>query len=710
MMIVATWVQFAIRPYLQFGLDPMRLRSPATRRVVNGLCCATCAAAPFVIWDVNSLWHLGIPHRLGWGLGVGAAAIGIVLSAWLTMVLMVIFGPPLGRWTERWRGDPRAAGASAGWTTAGVIGLTGVTYATVFSCQAIDSSSDVLPVAVPLSVAGFAATWTAIRAPFESAVIGLPDPSRRSLLLPGASLVCALSCIGVLLVAALPILAQLELRPWVSWTSVAGAAVLGICIPPRPRRRALRVTAQSLRRLALVLWLVSLVLIGGSLTGPMSSRLDLALELRATSTSYLTRALRSSGQNRVRPAEPPADRSAVCRPGDRPPTLDDIRGRSANVDIIFITVDALRWDHMSLSGYGRKTTPQIDRHASDAVIFEQAYALAGTTRQTFRGLLTGVYASLIHEVRSQNSNWGFGFTDAQVTLAEMLRHAGHETIAYSTQGHLISAEAGALDGFSEIDESARPIQKDLGYSDDYMLGKIIDRLSRPDGGTGRFVWTHLMATHHPYPGGPEPVSYGDKPIDHYDRAIHFVDREIGRVLDLARAPGRADRTWVIVTADHGEGFMEHGHLGHGSEVYQEHIHVPMIIWGPGVEARRLSTPISQIHLGRTILEMAGIAAPPALCGTSLLPALRGEPPPEQAIYVETIPDFGRSDFRAVLIRGPIKTVIRPNSGARQLYDLDADPGEKHNLVDERPELLREELVELRRFHLRHGLEPKAYGL
>jgi len=324
-------------------------------------------------------------------------------------------------------------------------------------------------------------------------------------------------------------------------------------------------------------------------------------------------------------------------------------------------------------------------------------------------LFTGVYASLVHEVRGRSSN-GFGFTPAQVTLAEMLQHAGYQTIAYSAMSHIFSAPHGALDGFSEVDETATKIRHDRVHTTGYIVDRILERLARARDKSGRFVWTHLMAPHHPYPPGPNPVHFAEGQMGAYDAAIHFADREIGRLLDWRRGAERAKHTWIILTADHGEAWGEHGETGHGSGVYQAQIHVPLIIWGPTVKPRRVSNAVSQIHVVKTILDIAGISPPDALCGVSLIPVARGAAPPDAPVYAASIPDFGRSHFRAAFIRGDMKTQIRPVLGTRELYDLNRDPTEDDNLAMDRPDLLEAELNAMRRFFRAHGLNSRSYGL
>jgi arylsulfatase A-like enzyme len=679
------------------------------RSILNAACVATLATFGLAWWDAFSLRELDVPYRTGMGLSAGAGFVTAVACTLLATVLFALAAAPLRSWITWWREQHAEAGAAALWASVGCVVITAVGFATLWSCQSRLVTEEVSRLVVLVTVSGFAATWLALRVELEAQVARALKLGAPRWLAPAATAVIALAWVVAALAIAMPILDQLDLRPLSSWAVVALLAVLGVCLPAAGRRIT-RWATRGLRGLALVVVLAGGVLIAVAASAKKPGRLDLALELRATSTSSIIKWLRASDYQRVRPAEPPADRSAVCWPSATPPTLSDVVMTPADVDIIFVTVDALRYDHTSLAGYERDTTPNLLRHAATGVVFERAYSLTGTTRQTFRGLFTGVYASLVHDVRG-HMKWGFGFTDAQVTLAEYLRHAGFDTIAYSPVDGILSLESGALDGFSEVDESASDLREERIHTTGYIVDKIIERLSQPRAAGGRFVWSHLMAPHNPYPPGPEPVSYGDERLDRYDASIHFADRELGRLLDFARSPERAGRSWIIVTADHGEEFGEHGGQGHSERVYEETAHVPMMIWGPSVVPQRLSTRISQIHLVRTILEIAGVTPPDALCGASLMACLRGrEPPPDEPVFMETIPDYGRTHFRTVVIADDIKTTVLPISGGRELYDLRVDPGEQNNLARDKPELLDKQLEIMRQLHRRHGRNLAAYGL
>jgi arylsulfatase A-like enzyme len=402
--------------------------------------------------------------------------------------------------------------------------------------------------------------------------------------------------------------------------------------------------------------------------------------------------------------------SAVCKPGQRQPKASDVGtvGDEAP-DVILVTVDAMRWDHMPMSGYSRKTMPQLEKHARDGAVFEQAYATASSTRQTFRSAFSGIYSSRVEAPKS--TRWGVSFSEEQETIASFLNAAGVQTIALSSDPGAFPKKYGAFRGFEVIDESATAVHDPQDYSAPYKIDRIIAHLSNLDDDRPKFVWTHLSEPHQPYAGGPDPKRWGKKESDRYDTALRFVDGELDRLLDFARGPARRRRTIVIIAADHGQAFREHGNRFHGGTVYQEEVHVPLIFWGPDIEAGSYETPVSLIDLLPTTLDLLGLKIPQALCGVSLEPTLReGIGPDERPIYVEAIPDSTRDYFAVALIRGTYKVVVRPADETIELFDLAEDPDEKNDIADTEPERLKEHLQVFRAFYREHGLDPADYGL
>jgi arylsulfatase A-like enzyme len=185
----------------------------------------------------------------------------------------------------------------------------------------------------------------------------------------------------------------------------------------------------------------------------------------------------------------------------------------------------------------------------------------------------------------------------------------------------------------------------------------------------------------------------------YDAEVYVIDREVGRLLHGLRAAGREDSTLVVLTADHGEAFLEHGKMQHTSSLYQEMLHVPLVVALPGrQEGRRVPHWIQQIDIAPTILDAIGLPVPPSMLGESRLP---GRDPGEGPVFAEA-----SADRRFKIIRDGFSYVGRPGAPAQgELYNLGKDPGEKSNIRAARPGLagrLARELDEYLRVHRERG--------
>jgi arylsulfatase A-like enzyme len=404
--------------------------------------------------------------------------------------------------------------------------------------------------------------------------------------------------------------------------------------------------------------------------------------------------------------------SGSCHPDVEPTATASSSGKAdANApDILFITIDALRWDHTTLAGYERDTTPGLARWAASAAVFSSAMTPASSTRQTFRALFSGVYPSQV--LPSTGSSWWVvSFADAQRTLAHHMQDAGYLTVSVTERGKGFAPEGNALAGF-ERHIRVRSGKGTSGEQRETRARAQIDSIleqTRAQRDKPLFAWTHLMTPHQPY-SVSTPSPYGDRDVDDYDWAIRFVDGELARLLQALETDGRLGRTFVIVSADHGQAFREHGNRLHGHTIYQEETNVPLLIWGPLVRAGARAAPISTLDLFPTILDLAGARASRAACGTSLVPVL--EDParaPAREVYMEQVPD-SRPYFQVGYVRGHHKLVVTPPTDRYELYDLRADPREQHDLSDLQPRLTDELVRALIAFQEERGMNPASYGL
>ncbi len=408
----------------------------------------------------------------------------------------------------------------------------------------------------------------------------------------------------------------------------------------------------------------------------------------------------------------------ACRPGQELTPVGEIGevGEEAP-DIVLLTIDGWRWDHSSMAGPGNEdVTPRIKQHARRGAVFARAYSPAPSTRHSFRTLFSGIIVGRVAAPPTPGTRWALSMVDGQPTLASYLEAAGYETIAFLSDPGAFPPNEHGLDGFSEIDDRFVPFVRRRKYVASYNISHIIARLARPPepGQPPRFLWTHLGEPHYSFTHGPELPTSGGRRLPYHERHLHslrYVDQQVNRLLEFLEGRERKNKTWVFITSDHGEQFNEHGHRRHGNTVYEEEIHVPLLVWGPGVEPGHRETPTSLIDVFPTILEAAGLEVPAGICGESFLHALtEGDEPEARPVYAAALPDRTVDIFKYAWIVGDEKLIVDGNTGAREVYDLSADPAEQDNLVDENPEAGQNLVDGLREFYIAHGIDPTDYHL
>ncbi len=367
------------------------------------------------------------------------------------------------------------------------------------------------------------------------------------------------------------------------------------------------------------------------------------------------------------------------------------------LNVVLITIDTLRADHVGCYGYKQIKTPNIDGLAADGARFERAFAVVPVTLPSHTTMLTGTYPMLsgMHDFS------GNKLSPLQPTLASVLKQAGYQTGAVIAAA-VLDSRFGLNQGFdfyydhfdfnrldeANLDQMERPGNVVADVALDWLAKNSQKKF---------FLWMHLYDPHFPY-RPPEPYSreYAAQP---YDGEIAFADEQVGRLLRFLKEKGIYRNTVIVLCGDHGESLGEHGEKTHGFFIYNATMHVPLIIRLPeNAAARVVADPVSLVDLMPTVLGAVGVEIPSQVQGRSLLPQLRDvrdhddlhrddlhhddQAGRDRVLYGETY--LPRLHFNWSELRGSENTKYHFIDAPRpELYDLAKDPGEVHNLFAEK---------------------------
>lgn len=400
-------------------------------------------------------------------------------------------------------------------------------------------------------------------------------------------------------------------------------------------------------------------------------------------------------------------------------TIDLTKENPDRPNVLIFLIDTLRADHTSVYGYDNPTTPNLEKFAEKCVVFEHAMAQSSWTRPSIATLLSSLYPE-IHGARDLPDK----MTPGLATLQTALGDAGYDTrgVSINAQCHPDFRVCAAFDSFRLYYH---------GQGDAMVIDRAIEDIDHADPNPW-FMYVHTMGPHRPYwfqegyteqfyeplrwkspdemrafleqawvdgfeltdqffgtvgwkmPAAERPAdrkSFDDATLDdihewavaHYDGEIAHTDAEFGRLVAALRERGTYDDTLIIVTADHGEEFWEHGGIGHGYTLYNEQLHVPLMVKLPKHDAgaKRLDALVELRDITPTILEVAGLDSD-GFEGRSLLGYMRGEAFDER-------PGYASLRFREFSMRtardGSVKFLEDLATGKAAWYDLEADPGE-----------------------------------
>jgi arylsulfatase A-like enzyme len=338
-------------------------------------------------------------------------------------------------------------------------------------------------------------------------------------------------------------------------------------------------------------------------------------------------------------------------------------------NVIYVFIDALRADHLSAYGYGRTTSPNLDKLAAKSALFENAYTPAPNTFEALPKFTQGNY-------------W-----DAHLeTWPEIMARNGYNALLFPRR---ISTLRRHVKGMKIL-----PASRDGSFEG--SIDSAIETLGNIPSDQTFSAYLYSTDTHRPYRPHAE-FHYGSSLIDLYDGEIAYLDFHLGRLFDWMEATGRMNDTVILIMADHGESLGERGVFKHSTLLYNEQTRVPMIIHVPGFPARSIKDYVSTIDLGPTILNAVGLEYPRECAGVSLLPLIRGEPFDHPPVYAEQttqeISPYVRPDQYVspeqkkymIITQDGFKLIYNRDCYTFELFDLKNDSSELHNLYDALPQ-------------------------
>jgi len=362
------------------------------------------------------------------------------------------------------------------------------------------------------------------------------------------------------------------------------------------------------------------------------------------------------------------------RPVSAPTSVAAVAGRPKHV--VLLTIDALRADT------ARSMMPNLAAFASGGAEFTQAYAHGAATYWSVPALVASTLPSRLEMGPDQTP------VERETLLAEVLKDAGFHTALYAnvTVFFVRGLKQGCtVANYETSDFTKHGERPGAEHLTDGVLA-FVDQWRQKPAKDRFFVWAHYYDPHDPYGEIPgEPAQDGSDRAK-YEASVRYVDHHLGRLFDGLRARGVLDDALVVVTADHGDEFGDHGHRFHGSTLYEEMVRVPLIMRGPSVRPATIDIPVGHLDVAPTVLDLVGVAAPERWLGRTLAETLRtGATPMPSPVFFEILPDTNYGVHKVGARVGMGKAIYRVDGGVGELFDLAADPAERENLWGQAPD-------------------------
>lgn len=357
----------------------------------------------------------------------------------------------------------------------------------------------------------------------------------------------------------------------------------------------------------------------------------------------------------------------------------------SDFDVVLLTIDTTRADHLGAYGYHRQTSRNLDALAREGTLFRNAWAHAPSTRYSMPAILTG---RLPLDVRYDYSIRGWpGLSMDNTTIAEILKSRGFTTAGVLNYWYFSPARH-LNQGFDRYDNRNQRLHKGIpgkgpaethGSSSRQQTDVALEMLDSIGNQRRFFLWIHYYDPHYDYEKHPG-FDFGDEPIDLYDSEIAFTDQQIGRLFDSLRARGVWNKTVVVVTGDHGEGFGEHGIDLHGYHLYRAQTKVPLIMRVPGLAPKVITTPVGHDDILPTLANLAGAQPTTDMMGRSLLGMIDGtEPGDEDRVVFQQLSYENNNEMRAAVSQKcHVIFNVSPQT-SWEVYRIDRDPQETRDV-------------------------------
>ncbi|MDX2021655.1 MAG: sulfatase-like hydrolase/transferase [Deltaproteobacteria bacterium] len=451
-----------------------------------------------------------------------------------------------------------------------------------------------------------------------------------------------------------------RLYPWFHTSLAIFALALGLLAAwlwPRPKR------ARGLVIATLVVVLAPLAVSYHALTTSRQIRFALFDKTAALSAYAKVLPLPSAKRVAVPRASTPEALAQALPTGPKRP----------GADVVLITIDALRPDHVGAYGYKRRTTPSLDALAAQSTRFERAYTQAPHTSFATTSMLTGKYYPTLLRLKAGEGG---------DPITTVLRRYGWRTAAFYPPAVFF------------VDGEKLASFRDSAFGFEYVKVEFLDAEGRLEQIKSyfdtvkpehAFLWVHFFEPHEPYEQH-EGFAFGSGDKDRYDSEVAYTDRAVGKLVAYLRST--RPNAVVIVSADHGEEFDEHGGRYHGSSLYEEQVRVPLLVHVPGLPPQVVNGQAELLDVAPTVLGLLDIPIPVRMKGTDLGPWLAGAPG-------TALPSaFAEVEDKRMVVHDQKKLICARESTVCQLFDLAADPSERRDLIDHQPaqaEVLRAQM-------------------